>query len=71
MGEQLRWDWKTIGLPAARARMLISKPERWVEFEMSPEAVAALPQLEPRAVGRVFPWHGRSAMYVDPIAPAG
>lgn len=73
IGEWLRWDWEQIDLPAARARIMVSKPDRWVEFEMSPEAVAALAELEPREAGRVFPWHGRSAVYgaVDAVAPPG
>lgn len=73
ISEWLRWDWEMIDLPAARARMMISKPDRWVEFEMSPEAVAALAEIGPCEAGRVFPWHGRWAVYgaVDGVAPAG
>ena len=73
IGEWLRWDWETIDLAAGRARIMVSKPDRWVDFEMSPEAVAALAALDARPAGRVFPWHGRSAVYaaVDAIAPPG
>lgn len=73
IGEWLRWDWESIDLPAASARMMISKPNRWVDFEMSPQAVVALSALEARDAGRVFPWHGRSAVYaaVDTVAPKG
>lgn len=73
IGEWLRWDWESIDLPAAKARMMISKPNRWVDFEMSPEAVVALSALDVRDAGRVFPWHGRSAVYaaVDAVAPKG
>lgn len=73
IGEWLRWDWETIDLAAGRARILLSKPDRWADFEISPEAVAALAALDARPAGRVFPWHGRSAVYgaVDAIAPEG
>lgn len=73
IGEWLRWDWETIDLDAARARILISKPDRWLDFEMSPEAVAALSALDARPAGRVFPWEGRSAVYgaIDKVSPKG
>lgn len=73
ISEWLRWDWESIDLGASSAKMMLSKPDRWVDFEMSPEAVAALSALDPREAGKVFPWHGRSAVYgaVDTISPKG
>lgn len=73
ISEWLRWDWETIDLGAAAGRILLSKPTRWVDFELSPDAVAALSALDSRAAGKVFPWHGRSAVYsaVDAVAPKG
>jgi integrase len=69
----LRLDWSTVDLPAGRAHILVSKPDRWVEFELSPDAVAALAALGPKDAGKVFPWIFRSAVYeaVDKIAPEG
>lgn len=73
ISEWLRWDWETIDLGKARASILLSKPDRWREFDLSPDAVVALSALDARDAGRVFPWHGRSAVYnaVDTIAPEG
>lgn len=73
ISEWLRWEWKTIGLARAEADILLSKPDRWVTFDLSVEAVAALSALRPHGEGRVFPWHGRSAVYaaVDSVAPQG
>lgn len=64
-GEWLRLDWSWLDLPNASGRMLITKPKaRWIDFELSAESVAALADLGPRDSGRVFPWHGRSAVYL-------
>ncbi len=73
ISEWLRWDFETIDLQAASASILLSKPDRWVTFDLSPMAVAALAQVNPRPAGKVFPWHGRSAVYaaVDAVAPKG
>lgn len=73
ISEWLRWDWETIALGRATASILLSKPDRWATFDLSPEAVAALSALDAREAGRVFPWHGRSAVYsaVDAVAPQG
>lgn len=73
ISEWLRWDWETVDLGQAKASILLSKPDRWQEFDLSPEAVAALSALDARPAGRVFPWHDRSAVYnaIDTIAPAG
>jgi hypothetical protein len=72
ISEWLRWAWASVDLPGATARMLISKPDRWVDFDLSPQAVAVLAEL-PKTAGRVFPWIHRSNVYqaVDRIAPAG
>ncbi len=60
-------------LQAATASILLSKPDCWVTFDLSPQAVATLAAVNPRPAGRVFPWHGRSAVYaaVDAVAPKG
>jgi integrase len=73
ISEWLRWDWQTIDLSRATASILLSKPDRWATFDLSPEAVAALSAMDAREAGRVFPWHGRSAVYgaVDAVAPKG
>jgi len=73
ISEWLRWDWETIDLGRGQASILLSKPDRWQEFDLSPDAVAALSALDARPAGRVFPWHGRSAVYsaVDTVAPPG
>ncbi len=73
ISEWLRWDWERIDLGRASADILLSKPDRWVTFDLSPQAVAALSAVEPREAGRVFAWHGRSAVYaaLDAVAPAG
>lgn len=69
IGEWLRWAWQTVELPAGRATILLSKPARWVELDLSPDAVAALAAIEDKR-GRVFPWRHRNAVYnaVDRIA---
>ncbi len=71
ISEWLRWDWETIDLGRGQASILLSKPDRWQAFDLSPGAVAALSALDARPAGRVFPWHGRSAVYaaVDAVAP--
>jgi hypothetical protein len=73
ISEWLRWNWKTIALGRREAGILLSKPDRWVTFDLSVDAVAALSALQAREEGRVFPWHGRSAVYavVDAVAPKG
>ena len=59
---RLRWEW--LDLPAAHGRILVTKPKpRWIEFDLSPESVADLSTLTPRAEGHVFPWRTRSAVY--------
>lgn len=66
IGEWMRFDWEWVDLPAARARMAITKKKtdlRWEEFELSPTAVAFLAALGPRDAGRIFPWHSRSNVY--------
>lgn len=72
ISEWLRWEWSTVALGQAKATILLSKPDRWAEFEMSPQAVAALSVLPARDQGKVFPWIFRSAVYgaVDAVAPA-
>lgn len=69
ISEWLRWSWQTVELPAGRATILLSKPARWVELDLSPDAVAALAAIDPKR-GRVFPWGHRNAVYnaVDRIA---
>lgn len=63
--EWLRLDWAWLDLPKGAGRMLITKPKaRWIEFELSTEAVAVLAALKPRDSGRVFPWRSRSAIYL-------
>lgn len=71
ISEWLRWDWETIDLQARSASILLSKPDRWVSFDLSADVVAALSALDARPAGKVFPWHGRSAVYaaVDAVAP--
>ncbi|WP_428673613.1 tyrosine-type recombinase/integrase [Reyranella sp.] len=71
ISEWLRWDWETIDLGRGQASILLSKPDRWVTFDLSTELVAALAALDARPAGKVFPWHGRSAVYaaVDAVAP--
>lgn len=73
ISEWLRWDWKTVDLSAGAAKILLSKPDRWVDFELSADAVAALAALPARGAGKVFPWAGRSAVYgaVDAVSPEG
>lgn len=73
ISEWLRWTWDTIDLPNGRARILLSKPTRWAEFELGPEAVASLSAMPARDLGKVFPWAHRSAVYaaIDAIAPEG
>lgn len=74
ISEWLRWEWDTVDLTAAKASILLSKPDRWTSFDLSEEAVAALSALDDREAGRVFrTWHDRSAVYraVDEIAPEG
>jgi integrase len=63
ISEWLRWDWETVDLQAGAARILLSKPDRWADFSMSPEAVSALVQMGARDSGRVFPWGHRSQVY--------
>lgn len=62
ISEWLRWEWETVNLQDAMAKILLSKPKRWVEFDIGPEAVAALASL-PSRQGRVFPWVHRSNVY--------
>lgn len=71
ISEWLRWNWSTVTLGQAKASILLSKPDRWAEFELSPEAVAALSAMPARDQGKVFPWIFRSAVYgaVDAVAP--
>lgn len=73
ISEWLRWDWETITLARLEAAILLSKPDRWVTFDLSTEAISALAALDARPAGKVFPWHGRSAVYaaVDAVAPKG
>ncbi len=73
ISEWLRWEWNTIDLQSAIARILLSKPDRWVEFDLSSQAVAALAEMPPLDKGRVFPWRHRSQVYqaIDRIAPKG
>lgn len=63
--EWLRLDWSWLDLQAGMGRMLVTKPlpARWLDFDLSPDAVAALAALGPRDKGRVFRWKGRSAIY--------
>lgn len=63
ISEWLRWDWKTIELAAAAAQIMLSKPNRWVDFDLSPQAVAALSAMPARDKGKVFPWRHRSQVY--------
>jgi hypothetical protein len=63
IAEWLRLDWEWLDLAAARGRILIGKPLRWKEFDLSAEAVAALAELDPRSAGKVFPWQTRGAVY--------
>lgn len=62
ISEWLRWEWDTIDLQAATARILLSKPRRWVDFDLGPQVVAALSAL-PKKAGKVFPWAHRSNVY--------
>lgn len=73
ISEWLRWTWPDVDLPAGQARMLVSKPDRWVDFDLSPHAVAALAGIPPKTTGKVFPWQHRSNVYaaLDKIAPKG
>lgn len=73
ISEWLRWDWSTITLAESRATILLSKPDRWAEFELTPEAVAALSAMPARDQGKVFPWVHRSAVYgvLDAVSPPG
>lgn len=73
ISEWLRWRWETIDLQAHSARILLSKPTRWVEFDLSAAAVAVLAQMPARSEGPVFPWRHRSQVYqaIDRIAPEG
>ncbi|MBL8687399.1 MAG: site-specific integrase, partial [Alphaproteobacteria bacterium] len=65
--------WETIDLQGAGAKILLSKPTRWVEFDLSAAAVAALAQMPALDEGPVFPWRHRSQVYqaIDRIAPKG
>lgn len=63
ISEWLRWDWTTIDLQAGMARILLSKPDRWADFDLSPQAVAALAAMPAKDAGRVFPWRHRSQVY--------
>ncbi len=69
ISEWLRWEWATVDLQAGLARILLSKPTRWQEFDLSPTAVAALAQVPTDRRGRVFPWGHRANVYnaVDKI----
>lgn len=59
---RLRWEW--LDLQAGAGQVLITKPKpRWEQFDMSPEAIAALAELQPRAEGRVFPWVYATSVY--------
>ena len=73
ISEWLRWDWTTIDLQQRTAKILLSKPARWVEFDLSPTAVAALSEMPARERGPVFPWRHRSQVYqaIDKITPKG
>lgn len=77
IGEWMRFDWAWVDLPAARARMALTKNKhdlRWEEFELSPTAVAFLGCLEVQDQGRIFPWHSRSNVYKwtdDVLKPIG
>jgi integrase len=63
ISEWLRWRWETVALQEARASILLSKPDRWVPFDLSPVAVAALGQMPALETGRVFPWLSRAQVY--------
>lgn len=71
ISEWLRWHWENIDLQAGRAKILLSKPTRWVEFDLSPAAVSVLAAMPARDQGTVFPWRHRSQVYqaIDRIAP--
>jgi integrase len=73
ISEWLRWRWETIDLQAGRAKILLSKPTRWAEFDLSPAAVSVLAEMPARTEGPVFPWRHRSQVYqaIDRIAPPG
>lgn len=72
ISEWLRWEWTDVDLERAAGRILITKPDRWQDFDLSPQAVAALAAIEPKT-GKVFPLRHRSNVYnaVDKVAPAG
>lgn len=73
ISEWLRWDWSTIDLKERAAKILLSKPARWVDFDLSPGARDALAAMPAHEKGRVFPWRHRSQVYqaIDRIAPKG
>lgn len=62
ISEWLRWEWETIDLQAGLARILLSKPPRWIDFDLGPDVVGALSAL-PNKTGKVFPWVHRSNVY--------
>lgn len=64
IGEWLRLDWSNLNLQAGTGSVLIKKPRpRWVDFDLSPEAVADLAALDPKPTGRVFTWGTRQNVY--------
>lgn len=73
ISEWLRWHWETVDLQHRAAKILLSKPDRWVEFDLSPQARDALAGMPAQDTGHVFPWRHRSQVYqaIDRIAPKG
>lgn len=73
ISEWLRWDWEAVDLQRRSARILLSKPDRWIDFDLSAQARDALADMPARESGRVFPWVHRSQVYqaIDRIAPKG
>jgi integrase len=73
ISEWLHWRWETVQLQEAMAKILLSKPTRWVEFDLSPQAVAVMAGMPAMTEGLVFPWRNRTNVYnaVDKIAPKG
>jgi hypothetical protein len=63
ISEWLRWDWETVDLSRATASILLSKPRRWVDFEIGPDARDALANMPALEKGHVFPWRHRSQVY--------
>lgn len=63
ISEWLRWKWETINLSARMAKILLSKPTRWIEFDLSVAAVSVLSQMPAQDKGPVFPWRHRGQVY--------